>query len=97
MLIPIIIVATVHVKEGNMEKAKEALKEMVPKIKESEPGLLEYIPHTVKQDPNAIMFYEKYADGDAMKQHMANLPKNMEKFSPLLERGMDVKNLDEIV
>jgi len=91
------VIASVRVKNGNMEAAIDVLKEIVPKIRESEPGLLAYIPHTVKQDPNAIIFYEKYADGDAMKQHMANLAKNMEKFSPLLEPGMDLKNCSEIV
>ena len=93
----ITVIASVRVKNGNIEAAMDVLKEIVPKIRESEPGLLAYIPHTVKQDPNAIIFYEKYADGDAMKQHMANLAKNMEKFSPLLEPGMDLKNCSEIV
>ncbi|KKM70443.1 hypothetical protein LCGC14_1440690 [marine sediment metagenome] len=97
VFITISIVATVQVKEGKMEEAKEVLKKLVPKIKESEPGTLEYIPHTVKQDPNAIIFYEKYKDGDALKAHFANLGKNMAEFSPLLEPGNpDIKNLEEI-
>ena len=93
------IIASVKVKDGNMEKAKEVLKEIVRKVKESEPGTLEYIPHTVKGSKfkNTILFYEKYKDGEAMKLHMANLPKTMAEFSPLLEPGMDIKNLDEIV
>jgi len=97
LIITVSIIAAVKVKEGKMSEAMEVLKEIVPKIRESEPGLLAYIPHTVQQDPNAIIFYEKYADGDAVKQHMANLAKNMEKFSPLLEPGMDLKNCSEIV
>jgi len=91
------IIATIHVKEGKMEEAKEALKELVPKVKASEPGLLAYIPHTVKDQENTIIWYEKYKDGDAMTLHMANIRKNMEKLSPLLDRGMDVKTLFEIV
>ena len=31
------IIATVTAQEGNMEKVKEALKEMVAKVKETEP------------------------------------------------------------
>jgi len=86
------IIATVKVKEGKMPEAIEALKEIVPKIQGSEPGLLEYIPHTIKgrKDKNTIIFYEKYTDDDAVKIHMANLGKNMEKFTPLLEPGMDM-------
>jgi quinol monooxygenase YgiN len=92
------VIATVRVKNGNMEKAKEVLKKLVPKIKESEPGTLEYIPHTVKEDPNAIIFYEKYADSDAQKAHFANLGKNMAEFGPLLEPGRpDLKSLQEIL
>ncbi len=93
------LIATIQIKNGNMEKAIEVLKEIVPKIRESESGCLEYIPHTVKgkKFKNTIIFYEKYADEEALKLHMANLPKNMEKFSPLLEPGMDLKTCFEII
>ena len=95
----ITIIATVKVKEGNMEAAIEALKEIVPKIKASEPGLLEYKPHTVKgpKEKNTIIFYEKYEDDKALKIHMANLGKNMAKLTPLLEPGMDMKTCFEIL
>lgn len=81
-----------------MEEAKEVLKEIVPKIKESEPGLLEYIPHTVKgrKDKHTIIFYEKYKDDEALKIHMASLAKNTAKLTPLLEPGMDIKTCHEI-
>lgn len=93
------LIASVEVKDGNMEKAIEVLKEIVPKVKESEPGCLEYIPHTVKGSKfkNTILFYEKYRDDEALKIHMANLAKNMEKFSPLLEPGMDLKTCFSIL
>ncbi len=91
------IIATIHVKEGKMEEAKEVLKEIVPKVRASEPGLLAYIPHTVKDQENTIVWYEKYKDGDAIKAHMANLGKNMTKLQPLLEKGMDLKTCFEIV
>lgn len=91
------IIAIVEVKEGKMEEAKEVLKEIVPKVRASEPGLLAYIPHTVKDQENTIVWYEKYKDGDAIKAHMANLGKNMTKLQPLLEKGMDLKTCFEIV
>lgn len=43
------------------------------------------------------MFYEKYQDKEALKAHSGNLRKNLEKFLPLLEPGMDVKTCDEII
>ncbi len=97
IVIPITLIATVRVKTGNMEKAIEALKEVIPKIKESEPGCLEYIPHTIKGEENSIIFYEVYADSDALKQHNKNLGKNMAKLGPLLEPGIDAKICHKIV
>ncbi|MBY8988113.1 MAG: antibiotic biosynthesis monooxygenase [Candidatus Lokiarchaeota archaeon] len=95
----ITIIATVEVKEGKMEEAKEVLKNMVPQIKASELGTLEYIPHTVKgrEFKNTIIFYEKYEDGEAFKTHMANLAKTGAKLTPLLVPGMDLKTCFEIV
>lgn len=91
------LVVTLKVKEGKMEEAKEILKEVVPNVRASEPGLLAYIPHTVKDQENTIIWYEKYKDGEAMKVHMANMGKNLGKLQPLLEKGMDVKTCFEIV
>ena len=96
---PITIIATIKVKEGKMEEAKAVLKEVVPKIKESEPGCLEYIPLTVKgrKEKSTIIIYEKYQDDAALKTHMANLGKNMAPLQPLLEPGMDLKTCFEIL
>ena len=96
-VISITLIATAHVKNGKMEKVIEVLKEVVPKIKESEPGCLQYIPHTIKGEENLIIFYEVYADSDALKEHNKNLGKNMAKLGPLLEPGIDVKTCYEIV
>ena len=93
----ITLIATLKIKEGKMEEAINALKEIVPKIKASEPGCLEYIPHTVRGDENTIIIYEKYRDKDALKLHSANLMKSLEKLFPLLEPGMDVKTCYEII
>ncbi|MBA7534264.1 hypothetical protein ES705_26510 [subsurface metagenome] len=93
------IIAIVEVKEGKMEEAKEVLKEMALQVKASEPGTLEYIPHTVKGKhfKNKILFYEKYESGEAMKSHMANLAKTGKKLTPLLVPGMDLKTCFEII
>jgi len=91
------IIATVRIREGKMEEAKEVLRKIVPIIKESEAGTLEYIPHTVKEDPNVIIFYEKYADEDASNAHRANLGKNMAEFGPCcVPERPSIKTLEEI-
>ena len=93
----ITLITKVKVKDGKMEEAVKALKEIVPKIKEAEPGCLVYIPHTVRGEDNTIIFYEKYRDEEALKVHSGNLRKTLEKFIPLLEPGMDVKTCYEIL
>jgi len=52
----ITLIATLKIKEGKVEEAVNVLKEVVPKIKASEPGCLEYIPHTVRGDENTLLF-----------------------------------------
>jgi len=93
----ITLIATIKVKEGKMDEAIEVLKEAVPKIKDSEPGCVNYVPHTIKGLDNAIIFYEKYKDKEALKEHNKNLPKSLAKLLPLLEPGMDVKTCFEIL
>ena len=93
------LIATFTVKEGKMEEAVEVLKLIVPKIKESEPGCLTYIPHTIRgrKNKNSIVFYEKYIDDEAMKVHTDNIAKSLADFLPLCEPGADVKTCFEIV
>lgn len=81
----IVLVAEVKIKDGKMEEAKEALKEVVKTVKATEPGTLEYTPHTVRNEDNTIIFVEKYVDGDAVKAHRKNLGKNMAKVVPFFE------------
>ena len=93
------VIATVEVKDGNMEETIKVLKEMVQKVKSTEPGTLEYIPHTVKGSKfkNTIVIYEKYENEDALRRHMGNLADLTAKFVPLLKPGMDFKTCYEIV
>ncbi|MBY9015452.1 MAG: antibiotic biosynthesis monooxygenase [Candidatus Lokiarchaeota archaeon] len=93
------IIATVEVKDGKMEEAIKLLKEIVPKIKSSEPGTLEYIPHTIKggKFKNTIIFYEKYENEEAFKTHRGNQAKIAAELAPLMKPGMDLKTCFEIV
>lgn len=93
----ITIIATLKVKEGKMEEAVSLLKEIVPRVREAEPGCLEYLPHTVRGEGNTIIFYEKYRDKDSLTTHANNLATSLEKLFPLLEPGMDVKTCYEIL
>ena len=93
----ITLIATLKVKEGKMDEVIKVLREIVPKIKEAEPGCLVYIPHRVRGEDNTIIFYEKYRDEETLKAHSSNVPKSLEKLMPLLEPGLDIKTCYEIV
>jgi quinol monooxygenase YgiN len=92
------LIATLKIKEGKMEEAIEVLKEMAANIKESEPGTLEYVPHTVKGEglENTIIFYEKYENAEAVKIHTKNLAKTASKLAPLLAPERDINTCIEI-
>ena len=91
------LIATLKVRGGQMDEVVKVLKEIVPRIKEAEPGCLVYIPHRVRGEDNTIIFYEKYRDEEALKVHSSNAPKSLEKLIPLLEPGMDLKTCYEIL
>ncbi len=91
------LIATMKVKDGKMEEVKDKLKVIVPRVKTTETGCLEYIPHIVKGEDKTIIFYEKYADKDALKVHSANFMENFKDVMPLLEPGMDIKTCIEFV
>ncbi len=95
----ITLIARIKVKEGRMDDAISILKKIVPIVKESEPGCLEYIPHIIKGDKNKniILFYEKYTDQEAFEIHNQNLKKNMADLNPLLEPGAEIDICSEIL
>ena len=92
------LIATFTVKEGKMEEAIKVAKGIVPKVKETEPGCLAYVAHTIKgrKNKNSIVFYEKYVDDDAMKEHTDKVGITLAKFLPLCEPGVDLKTCFEI-
>lgn len=95
----VIQIATFKVKEGMMEEAIEALKEIVPKVRESEPGCLQYVALTVKgrKNKNTIIFYENYKDDEAVKTHNNNVGTTLAKLLPLCVPGVDLKTCFEVI
>ena len=95
----VIQIFTVEVKEGMMEKAIEIIKELVPKVRESEPGCIQYVAHTVKgrKNENTIIFYENYEDYEALQAHLKNVRTMLAKLLTLCEPGLDTKTCFEII
>jgi quinol monooxygenase YgiN len=64
----IVLLATLHARPGR----REDLTRMLDAIRvdaESEPGTLTFAVHTVRDDADAVVCYEAYADADAMTRH----------------------------
>ncbi|MBI2765307.1 MAG: antibiotic biosynthesis monooxygenase [Chloroflexi bacterium] len=66
----ITIVAKLTAAEGKADELRAILTEMVGNVKHKEAGkVVAYSLHTTDADPNVFMFYEQYADADALAAH----------------------------
>jgi len=79
---------SLKVKEGKMNKVVGILKEITPKLRQFEPGLIEFIPYTVNWDKNKnlLILYEKYENIKGSKEFIKFWLKETKKlgFSRLL-------------
>lgn len=64
----ITIVAKLKAKQGSEKQMEEALRAMIPKVRE-EPGALVYILNRSVKDPTVFVFYEVYKDQAAFDLH----------------------------
>lgn len=53
------------------EKVRQILRELGPASR-AEAGCVNYVPHFLEGDPDAVLIYEQYADEDAVKFHRAS-------------------------
>ncbi len=63
-----VVVAKIKALAGQEAEMKTALLEIIPKVKQ-EPGTLVYSLHQDQNDPAVFLFYEKYADMEALVAH----------------------------
>ena len=92
-----IVVAKLKARSGEESKMAEALKTMVSKVAKEE-GTLIYTLHQAQNDPTQFLFYEKYADADALKAH-SSTPYFKELFGilePLLDGAPEIEMYAEI-
>lgn len=62
------IVAKLVAQPGKRDELVEVLKGMLPAV-QAEAGTLTYIMHTCAAEPDAVYFYETYADDAALAAH----------------------------
>jgi len=92
-----VVVAKLKAKKGDEAKMEESLRDMVLKVQQEE-GTLAYTLHRSQKDPTQFLFYEKYRDGQALKDHSAT-PYFKELFAtigPLLDGAPQIEMYDEI-
>ena len=92
-----IVIAKLKAKSGEESKMADALRAMVSKV-EKEEGTLVYTLHQAQNDPTQFLFYEKYADGEALKAH-SSTPYFKELFGtlkPLLDGAPEIEMYTEI-
>lgn len=66
----IAVVATLKVQDGKGDEFAAAASEMVAAVRQHEAGkTLAYTLHRSQGDPNTFIFYEQYADADALAAH----------------------------
>ena len=66
----IAIVAKLKVQEGKGEEFEAAARQMVAAVAREEAGrTLMYTLHRAQGDPSTYVFYEQYADADALAAH----------------------------
>ena len=92
-----IVVAKLKAQEGREASVEAALRDMVNKVA-AEDGTEMYTLHRSSEDPAVFMFYEKYKDAQALKQH-SNTPHFKALFAtlqPLLAAPPDIAMYEEL-
>ena len=92
-----VVIAKLKAREEKEATLEAALRDMVKKVA-SEDGTEAYVLHKSSKDPSLFMFYEKYKNTDALKQHSAT-PHFKELFTtiqPLLAAPPDIEMYQEL-
>jgi len=67
----VIFVGVGHFKPGKTDQAVEALQAFMPTV-QAEAGTLKYVVYRGVQNPDIVVFFEKYADEAAQEAHWAS-------------------------
>jgi len=67
----VIVIATIKVKPGVEDRARQLLQSIVPPTR-LEPGCLNYDLHQSATDPTEFLFHETWASDDALAAHSAS-------------------------
>jgi len=93
----IVVVAVLKAQKGKEKEMEDALKDMIPKVKD-EKGTLSYILHRAAGAPDTFLFYEKYEDQKAFDYHSTtpHIQELFGKIGPLLAAEPSIEIYEEI-
>ena len=91
------VVAKIKAKAGEQGKVEQALRDIMPKVREEE-GTLSYTLSKSQGDPTMLLVLEKYKDMDAFLAHSSTpyVAEMIVAIAPLLDGDMSVEMFDEI-
>ena len=90
------VLATLKVKEEEVENAVKFFNELAAGVRANEPGTLAYVWHQKRGEPSTFVVYEKYESEEALKTHGANLAQSGAKFASILAGRPEIVQMDEI-
>lgn len=94
----ITMIARLTAKPGKESLLYEECRNIVKQVRENEPGCKMYTPHVSDNNPAEIVFIEKYADQEALDNHLQTpyFKALAAKFDDLLEGAPDLQMLKEL-
>ena len=82
----LVFFGSARVQADQLDEVCEAIREYVPKM-QGEEGTLEYFVYQQKDDPQRILFFEKYRDQEAKEEH--NKHPGLKKMMDVLVRALE--------
>ena len=94
----LVVVAVMKAKAGMEQEMEKALRNIIPKV-EAEKGTLAYTLHRSKKEPGKFLFYEKYQDKEALKEHSStpHFTELFGKIGPLLDGSPVIEMYEDLV
>jgi len=95
----ITLVAKLKAKPGKEALLAEELIKVAKEVGDKEKNCVMFIPHVSIDNPAEMVLFEKYVDQEAYKNHFKTpyFKAIAQKFAELLDGGIEVIKLDELV
>jgi len=93
----LVVVAVMKAKAGMEQEFEQELKNIIPQV-ETEKGTLMYTLHRHKKEAGKFLFYEKYTDKEALKEHSStpHFTALFGKIGPMLDGSPVIEMYEEL-